>query len=643
MNLQDEVSSSINPGDDFYNYVNKKWCDDHPIPPDRARRSALTDLGETVIKQLRILLEKTASTSGSRNSALAKELYLSGMSEAVIEKRGLDPILPFIGESESVGSAKDIKALIIKRHSEGRASLWHLGIDVDEKNSERYTIVVRQGGLLLPDREYYFEEGERFEKTRVAYKEFLTQLFNLLGKDNIADRVSNVYAIEKKLAAASNTSIQNRDVEATYNPFTLTELTEQFSGFDWITYQGSTGLEKLHELIIQQPKFLSEAIRLLDTCSIKAWQDYLIAHSVVPYMPLLAKKYSDAHFAFYGTVLTGIERQEDRYKRVVRNVSSLLPEPAGQLYTEAHFDETSKAAITDLVSHIQDALRVRIQKLDWASDKTKQKALEKLDTFMPLLGYPDTWRSYESLELQTDYFENVLAIGKFDWQYDVKRATSPVDRREWLMSPATVNAYYWPNTNGITFPAAILQAPMFDAAGDFAANYGGIGMVIGHEIIHGFDDTGAKYDKIGNLSSWWTAADRKAFEKRTKGLAEQYDQYETDGEHVKGELTLGENIADLGGILIAHDALLQKLAESEKLEKIDGFTPEQRFFLAQARVWRSNIRPELALQFLVNDPHSPPHLRVNGVITNVDAWYDAWGITKTDKLYKPADQRVRIW
>jgi putative endopeptidase len=643
MNLRNEVTATINPGDDFYNYVNKKWRDNNPVPADKARYSALTQLGAAVTEQLRELLEEPTVSSNPKNRLMVKKFYASGMDEAIIEARDLTPILPFLREIERLRNAADVKALIAKRHGEGRALVWQLGIDVDEKDSERYAMVVSQGGLLLPNRDYYFEQGERFKKVRAAYKAFLAQLFTLLGKDRVADRVSNVYAIEKKLAAASNTSIENRDVEAMYNPLTFVELAERFAAFEWAVYRDGTGLEQLDRLIVHQPKFLQKAMQLLDSQSVEAWQDYFIAHSVAPYMPLLAKKYDDAHFAFFGTVLTGAERQQDRYKRVINNALSLLPEPAGQLYAEAHFDTTAKSAITELVAHIQEALRERMKKLDWMSDETKQKALEKLDTFMPLLGYPDKWRSYESLKLQDDYVANVLIIRKFEWQYDVGRVTGPVNRKEWLMSPAAVNACYWPNTNGITFPAAILQPPAFDATGDFAANYGAIGMVIGHEIIHGFDDNGSKYDKIGNLNSWWTEVDRKAFEKRAKALAEQYEQYEIDGQHVKGALTLGENIADLGGTLIAYAALQKKLAESGKTEKIDGFTPEQRFFLAQARVWRANIRPELALQFLVRDPHSPAFLRVNGVVTNVDAWYDAWNVAEANVLYRPAAERVRIW
>jgi len=644
MSLQDEVSPTINPGDNFYEYVNKKWCDANPIPADKSEHSEMSALDDHVTEHLYGLLrDTTAKETDSANSYLARALYASGMDVDGIEARGLDPITPFIDEVDRVKEATDIHAIITKCHGSGRALLWRLGIDVDEKNSERYVITVGQGGLLLPNRDYYFEEGERFDAIRLAYKQFLAQVFTLLGKDDVDDRVEHVYTIEEALASASNTSTENRDVDALYNPMTFSEMAQQFDGFDWKQYQSETGLTNLSELIVHQPKFIAKAVQLLQSQNIASLQDYCIAHSVIPFMPHLAKKYADIHFAFYGTTLSGVEQQEERYKRVIHGVLSMLPDPVGQLYIGAYFDAASKAAIIDLVEHIQEALRVRILHLDWMSDETKKKALEKLDTFMPLLGYPDEWRSYESLELTNDYVQNILAIRKLDWLYDTSRVLKPVNRREWLMSPATVNAYYWSNTNGITFPAAILQPPAFDAKADFAANYGAIGMVIGHEITHGFDDKGSKYDKVGNLNSWWTDADRAAFDSRAQALAEQYGSYEINGKHVNGELTLGENIADLGGMLIAFDALQQKLEESGQTEKIDGFTPEQRFFMAEARIWRTNMRPELSLQLLVGDTHSPAHLRVNAVVTNIDAWYEAWGVSTTSKMYKAPEARIRIW
>lgn len=643
MNLQDEITPSINPGDDFYNYVNKKWRDTHPIPADKARISTFDELDEAVTEQLHELLEKESTGAETKNVRLARALYRSGMDEAAIEKRGLDPVLPLVHKIERIENADDIRELIMDYHSDGRGLIWHLGLEVDEKDSRRYVMTTNQGGLLLPDRDYYFEKGEQFKKTRAAYQKYLIQLFEVLGQGDATQRAKHVFALEKKLAAASNTSIENRDAEALYNPFTFAELTKAFAEFDWNSYQQRTGLERLERLVVRQPKFLRASLRLLEDEAIDAWRDYFTAQVVSRYLPYLSKKYDDMHFAFFGKVLSGTEKRRDRYKRVIGNTVDLLPEPAGQLYVESHFNEASKEAITDLVIHIKAALRERITRLEWMSEPTKQKAFEKLDTFMPLLGYPDTWRSYESLELQDDYVANIMAIRAFEWRYDVARVSEPVNRKEWLMSPAEVNAYYWPNTNGITFPAAILQPPMFDADGDFAANYGGIGMVIGHEITHGFDDKGSKYDKVGNLESWWQDEDRKAFDERARVLVEQYDNYEVNDTHVKGELTLGENIADLGGALIAYDALQKRLEETGETDKIDGYTPEQRFFLAQARIWRGNIRPELALRLLVQDPHSPLHLRVNGVVTNIDSWYEDWHVKEGSALYKPAAQRVRIW
>ncbi len=643
MNLQDELTNSVNPGDDYYNFVNKKWCDKHPIPKDKSQYSALTEISDAVTEQLHVLLKKQIKQNEPKLSVLAKQLYRSGMDTAALEKQGIMPVKPQIDAIEKINNIADVKALIIKRHSEGRPLLWQLAMDVDEKRSDRYVMVISQDGLLLPDRDYYMEKGEQFDVIRSKYKAFLAQAFEALGKNNVKKRAQNVYKIESKLAAASNTAVEDRDVEKLYNPFTFEQLAKEFSGFDWIAYQKETGLGKIDGLIVHQPKFITGVLAQLNSTNIDAWKDYLLAHSTIPYFTFLSKKYDELQFSFFGTVLTGATEQEDRFKRVIRRVQSLLPEPVGKLYVESHFDESAKATITDLVEHIKTALRVRIMQLDWMTEKTKQKALDKLDTFMPLLGYPDKWRTYDSLELNGSYFENYLAIKQFEWQYDIGRVKGKVNRKEWLMSPATVNAYYWPNTNGITFPAAILQPPAFDANGDFAANYGAIGMVIGHEIIHGFDDSGSKFDKTGNLKTWWTASDRKEFEKRIKPLENQFDGYVIDGQNVKGALTLGENIADLGGMQIAFDAMLNYLKESGKTAPIDGFTPEQRFFLAQARMWRTNIRPELQLQYLASDPHAPCHLRVNGVVTNLDAWYEAWKIPAICELYQPPEKRIRIW
>ncbi len=643
MSLRNEVSLDINPGDDFYNYVNKKWIDAHPIPDDKSRMAAFTVLDDETTAKLKTLLESPSSTDEPRNVTLAKTLYKSAMDTDAIERAGISSVQPILDRIDAIRDVDSVWSVVAGQHAEGRAILWHLNVDVDDKNSQRYVVRIEQSGLGLPDRDYYFDADERFEKTRAAYKTFLTDIFALLGKDDAATRTDRAYAIESKLAAASSTAIERRDVNAQYNPYALTELAASFPSVDWPKYFAQTNLGSVSDIVISQPKFVQEALALIGSEPIESWQDYLTIRCFVPLMNTLPKQYEDLRFSFYGTTLNGIKQQEPRHKRMIDSVVAKLPDAAGQLYVDAHFDADAKQTIIDLVGRILTATRSRIEQLEWMTDTTKQRAYDKLDTFMPLLGYPDAWRDYSNLTLGDDYAANALAIRKFEWDFDTGRINQPVDRKQWLMSPAMVNAYYWPNTNGITFPAAILQPPFFDATGDFAANYGGIGAVIGHEIIHGFDDQGAEYDEIGNMKPWWTSEDHAAFDARTKQLEIQYDGYEVNGQHVKGALTLGENIADLGGMLVAYDALRSHLAETDDHAMIDGFTPEQRFFMSQARIWRGSIRPEMALRFIMTDPHSPTHLRVNGVVTNIDEFYAAFAVSPDNKLFQPADKRVRIW
>lgn len=643
MSLQNEISPDIQPGDDFYNYVNKKWIDAHPIPDDKSRMAAFTILDDETTDKLKVLLESPSSDTEPRNISLAKLLYTSAMDVDAIERAGITSVQPILDAAASLHDADSVWAMITAQHSEGRAVVWHLNVDVDDKNSQRYVVRIEQAGLGLPDRDYYFETDERFEKTRADYKTFLTDVFTLLGMDNASERAARTYDIESKLAAASSTAIERRDVNAQYNPYTLADLAASFPSIDWPQYLAQTNLGSVGDIIISQPKFVSEVLALVHSEPVESWQDYLTARCIVPLMNTLPKRYEDLRFSFYGTTLNGIKQQEPRYKRMIDSVVAKLPDAAGQLYVETHFDANAKQTIIDLVNRILVATRARIEQLEWMTDTTKQRAYDKLDTFMPLLGYPDTWRDYRDLTLTGDYAANALAIRKFEWQFDTHRINTPVDRKQWLMSSATVNAYYWPNTNGITFPAAILQPPFFDATGDFATNYGGIGAVIGHEIIHGFDDQGAEYDEIGNMQPWWTERDHTAFSERAKQLEVQYDAYEVNGQHVKGALTLGENIADLGGMLVAYDALQAHILETHERVDIDGFTPEQRFFMSQARIWRGAIRPEMALRFIMTDPHSPAHLRVNGVVTNIDEFYAAFSIGPDTALFKPANERVRIW
>lgn len=643
MSLKDLLSPSIHPGDDFYHYVNKKWIDSHPIPLEKSSVGTFTELSDENLGRLKELLDSTSPAP--YNIKLAKIFYRAAMDESAIEEAGLKPLQPQLNNIAELKSPEDIMAFIIDRHSEGRSLLWNSEVEIDDENSTRYVLRFHQSGLGMPDREYYLDNDEKFQNIRQQYRVFLTELFSLLGKDGTeaAAQANNVLAIEMELAKVSATATERHDPEATYNLYSHSQLVKELPDFDWTRYFSAIGKPDIQELVISWPPFMKGAISQLHNQKVDDWQSYLTFHYLLPLMDKLPQAYDQLKFGFYGKVLSGAEQQEPRFRRIIRLIERVLPEPLGQLYVEAYFNEQAKQEIYDLVTHLQRALAGRIQRLDWMGDETKGKALEKLDTFMPLLGYPDTWKDYSEVKADKSHVENFLETIQVDWQYRISRIDGPVDRKEWGMSPATVNAYYWPNTNQLTFPAGILQPPFFDAAGDFAANYGGIGMVIGHEMLHGFDDDGSKYDKDGNMRSWWTKEDREAFEARVKKLEEQYSAYEVNGRHINGKLTLGENIADLGGILLALDGLHNKLEESGQRQPVEGLTPEQRFFISNAFTWGQNMRPELRMQYLITDPHSPNLYRVNGVVVNCDAFYEAFDVKPEHALYVPPKDRVRIW
>lgn len=639
----DELSQTINPGDDFYHYVNQRWMNEHPIPDDKSRVTAFSELADENVERLHALLQEDAPTGEPESIGLLRRFFKAAMDEDKIEQDGLSSIKPFLDQVDAVADATGVKDLIRDWHARGMSLVWRAGIEPDDKDSARYILRLDQSGLGMPDRDYYTEAGERFETIRGQYNDFLVGFFELQGSIDATKEAADVLAIEHKLAGASATAVEKRDVDAMYNRYSRSELMQEFNQLDWASYLKALQLPQTQELLVSQPAFLTEAMRLVASEPIDRWQSYLRFHLIRPLMSNLPKAYDELSFSFYGRVLMGAHEQEPRYRRIIGLAEHLLPEPTGQLFVEHHFDETAKKTIYALVNDVQEALHNRIDHLDWMSPVTKAKALEKLATFIPLLGYPDIWRDYSRLKLDGSHASSVMEIIAHEWDHDAGRINEPVDRQQWLMSPAMVNAYYWPNTNGITFPAGILQPPYFDASGDVATNYGAIGVVIGHEITHGFDDKGSKFDKTGNLSSWWTESDRAAFDARTAKLSEQFDTYAMDGTHVNGSLTLGENTADLGGILIAYDALRRHMDKSGARESIDGLTPEQRFFIGYARVWRGNVRPELAQSFLVTDPHSPGQFRVNGVVTNVDAFYEAFNVHPGSALYLAPKSRVRIW
>ena len=643
MPLPDELSATIKPGDDFYHYVNQRWMNKNPIPDDKARVTAFSVLADENIERLHALLQDDAPTGEPGNIGLLRRFFRTAMDEDNIEQDGLSALKPYLDQVDALTEAEGVKDLISAWHARGMSLVWRANIEPDDKNSARYILRFYQSGLGMPDRDYYTEGGERFEGIRAHYHDFLVKFFELLGSDEAAKQADDVLTIEHKLAQVSATAVEKRDVDAMYNLYSRDQLAQEFSGLDWAAYLKVIELPETQEMLVSQPAFLTAALQLVTSETIDRWQSYLRFHLVRPLMANLPKAYDELSFSFYGRVLMGALEQEPRYRRIIGLAEHILPEPTGQLFVEHHFDEAAKKTIYDLVGDIQEALRNRINRLEWMSPVTKGKALEKLDTFMPLLGYPDAWRDYSKLLMDGSHVASVMEATAHEWNFEVNRIHEPVDRQQWLMSPATVNAYYWASTNGITFPAGILQPPYFDASGDVASNFGGIGVVIGHEITHGFDDKGSKFDKVGNLNSWWTDADRTNFDARTAKLKEQFDTYVLEGTHINGALTLGENTADLGGILIGYDALQRHLDKSGNREPIDGLTPEQRFFIAFARVWRGNVRPELSQSYLVTDPHSPGQFRVNGVLPNVDAFYDAFNVQPNNLLHCPPNERVRIW
>lgn len=641
MSLEAELDTNIKPGDDFYKFVNQRWIDAHPMPDDKARYDIWDVLTDTNLDQLQQLLEAKSSPDEAIPIRTVKKYYLSAMDTDLITKTTPKIVAKVIDSIQSLKTPADIVGFITSQHRQGLGLVWQIGVDPDDKNSRQYLTRIWQGGLGLPEKTYYFDD--QFKEIRNKYIDYLTDVFKLIEFERPAERAHQVYAIEEALAEASLTTAECRDPERVYNLFTPAKLDAKFAALDWNNYLATIGLPAPKQVNVSQPDFLTKVTELLAEQPIENWQNYLTIRALHPLANKLSQPYEDLQFGFYGKVLTGRKEQEPRPRRIIRICMATLPEPIGRLFIEHYFDENAKAEIGNLVGYIQTALGRRIKNLDWMADDTKAKALHKLSTFMPLLGYPDKWKSYDSLKLDNSYVDNFLATCQFEWNFQTGRLHQPVDRKEWLMSPALVNAYYWPSTNGITFPAAILQPPFFDAAGDFAANYGAIGAVIGHELTHGFDDEGSKFDADGNLKSWWSPKDRKDFDSRAQKLAQQYSSYQLAGRNLDGQLTLGENIADLGGLLIAYDALQAKLKELGKRAVIDGFTPEQRFFISFARAWGGSARDELILQRLVSDPHSPEVFRVNGVLPNVDAFYEAFNVQPGDKLYLAPDKRVRIW
>ena len=642
------LDTSAEPCQDFFQYASGNWLKNNPIPAAESRWGSFNELADknnTVMRQ--ILDEAAANTSAPKGSNLQKvgDYYYTAMDSMAIEKAGLTPLKP---ELDRITAVKDLKGLqtLLARHQMLRTgALFGAYVGQDDKISTQYAVNLYQGGLSLPDRDYYLKDDARSKAIRTAYTTYLTNTFKLAGDDaaTAAKNAATVMRIEMRLAKASKARVELRDPYANYNKMTVAEANKQFPNIGLPTLLANNKLGSAKEVIVGQPAFFKEASTLLKATPLADMKTYMRWHFVTSMTPALPKAFNDESFRFT-QVLSGAKQQQPRWKRMLRATDNALGEAFGQLYVDKAFPGEAKAKALEMVNNLRSAFSEHIQKNAWMSAATKAEAQKKLDAFTVKIGYPDQWKDYSALTISRDsYAQNVVNTRIWAFNDNVSKFGKPIDRKEWGMTPPTVNAYYNPSMNEIVFPAGILQPPFFDPKADDAVNYGGMGAVIGHELTHGFDDQGRQYDAEGNLRDWWTKDDAEKFEARAAIVGAQYDAFTPlDSVHVNGKLTMGENLADLGGLSIAYTAL-QKQLEGKPKTKIDGLTPEQRFFLAWAQIWRTNARPEYLRQQVLTDPHSPAQFRTNGPLQNMPQFFEAFGCKDDAKMVRAETQRAVIW
>lgn len=642
------MDTTVSPGENFFLYANGGWLKNNTIPESEARWGSFDLLREDNLSKLHTLLDEAAAAKAQPGSAEQKvgDFYKSGMDSAAIDKAGITPMNDILARIDAIKDANGLATEIAKMHTEGLSFVYSFYISPDDKNVTKQICQVNQAGLGMPDRDYYFNKDERSAKIRDAYKQYQVKLLMLMGMDEATAKTNaaGIYALEEKLAAASMTRTERRDPYKVYNKFDIAGLNRLTPGLDWKMVLADMKVTGEDSLIVGMPGFMTEYSKQLKATPVNVWKTYLKFHAVNDMAPYLAKNIADARFEFYGKAVSGLKEQKPRWKRVLQVVDGGVGELLGKTYVDKHFKPEAKKRMLDMVNNLQKTYQDRIIRLDWMSDATKQKAIAKLNTFVKKIGYPDKWRDYSKLQISSDnYVKNIFASSSFDYDFMVSKLGKPVDKTEWFMTPPTVNAYYNPAFNEIVFPAGILAFPFFDQDADDAINYGGIGGVIGHEMTHGFDDQGSKYDADGNLKDWWTPEDTKNFEAKTGVVVNQFNNYTVlDTVHVNGSLTLGENLADLGGLAIAYEAF-QKTEQAKKGEMIDGFTPDQRFFLSWAQVWRANTRDEELANRIITDPHSPVEWRTNGPLSNMVEFYKAFGIKEGDKMWRADSIRAKVW
>ncbi len=637
------MNTSVKPGDNFYEYANGNWLALNPVPASETRWGSFNILNDYTQNAVKAIVEGAAATSGAPGSSeqLVGDFYASGMDEATIDKKGISAVTPLLNKIDGINSNQQLIDYLAYAQKAGLGGIFGIYVGPDDKNVTKNILNAFQSGLGLPDRDYYFKDDERSKKLQTAYQAYIGKVLEMA---NIKGSAESIYAMEKSLAEVSMGRVEMRDPYKLYNKMTLQELGNQTGNFNWVSFLTKMGVSGQKDIIVAQPKFMAAAASLITKGDLNTWKSYLKFHTVSDLSPYLSKDYEAARFDFYGKSLRGQKEQKPRWKRVSAVVDGGVGMEIGKIYVKKNFTPEAKKRMLALVNNLQSVYAERIKKLGWMGAATKTKALTKLNTFIKKIGYPDVWRSYNGLVISKDnYIQNILNSNEFDFAYNASKLSKPVDRTEWGMTPPTINAYYNPAYNEIVFPAGILQFPFFDFGADDAVNYGGIGAVIGHEMTHGFDDQGAQYAADGNLKDWWTEDDKKKFKEKTNAIVTQYNNYTVlDTVHVNGELTQGENIADLGGVTIAFDAF-KKTAQFKEGKKIDGFTPEQRFFMSWAQVWRANTTQEEQAQRIATDPHSPGVHRCNGPLTNFAPFYEAYNLKPGDAMYKAPSDRLNVW
>jgi len=635
------------PQEDFYLYTNGKWLEKTEIPADKSNYGSFSQLYDDAQKNLKAIIESaskaTNATPGSDEQKLG-DFYNSYMDEEKANSLGIKPLQGMMDKIQNAQSHDDIATLMGELYAMGVGGPMGFYVNNDAKQSDQYAVYLYQSGLGLPDRDYYSKDDEKSVANREAYVFFVKDILEMSGMKDAQGAAERIMALETQLADKQWTRVESRDANKRYNKYTTAEFSEYMGGFSWTNYAAAIGLDKLEAVIASQNTYMQAFGEIFKNVELSTWKEYFTKQLVVEYAGYLSKDFTDRNFAFYGTQLRGIEEQRPRWKKAVSGVDTVLGELLGRLYVAKHFKPEAKERMEQLVQNLIKGFEVGINELEWMSPDTKKSALEKLAKFTPKIGYPDKWKDYSQLEIVAgDLVGNYMRYNQWELKRNLDKLGGPIDRSEWHMTPQTINAYYNPVMNEIVFPAAILQPPFFNLDAEDAVNYGGIGAVIGHEIGHGFDDQGAKYDGDGNLRNWWTESDKEQFEVRGKQFADQFSEFEVfEGEFVNGEFTLGENIGDLGGLTIAYKAYQLSL-NGKPSPELDGFTGEQRVFLGWGQIWRRLYRDDELRNRLVTDPHSPSRYRVNGIVQNMPEFYEAFNVKKGDGHYLSEEERVKIW